>query len=394
MAGDSSPLPVPGSTYRLVVSSAEEAVRLIHEKLGPHARVVSVKQIGGRGFGGLLRAPQLEVIAEIPAAAAPAPPAPRSAGPSITQVVTPAAPPITPIAPVAPSITPGAFSTKFPRLAPTPAPPPPPEDESTWLQQEPVAPPPPAARGPEPLERLLTRGGLSDQVLDRLRLSPQWDLLRQRPLGEALKEVVEMLRAQWHETPERPLGARVAFFGPPGSGSTTALCKALTIDVFFQQQPAVVMKLDGDQPNPTEGLAMFCEALKVPLIRSADDLEHIPDNHRFYFDATGSPLQDGAAWRDLGRLLGEFYIESRVLVLNAAYDVGLLKRAYTLGHDAGATHVVFTHMDEVHHWGKLWDLLLSGGLQPLFFSCGQNVCGELREDTFDLMAQRILGGQG
>jgi flagellar biosynthesis protein FlhF len=163
------------------------------------------------------------------------------------------------------------------------------------------------------------------------------------------------------------------------------------MDVFFRNQSAVVMKLDGEQPNPTEGLAMFCEALDVPLIRSSDELDTLGEGRRFYFDAAGSPLHDMAAWRDLGRLLGEFYIDTRVLVLNAAYETELLKRGYDAGREAGATHVVFTHLDEVQHWGKLWDLLLAGGLQPMFFSCGQNVSGDLHENTFELMAQRMLG---
>ncbi|MEA3212889.1 MAG: flagellar biosynthesis protein FlhF [Chthoniobacter sp.] len=347
---DHTPTPLPGATYRFVVNSAEEAVRMIHQKLGADARVTSVKQIGARGFAGLLRAPQLEVIAEITPAA--------SAGP-------------TPVA-----------------ASPTAAPH---EDESTWLQSAPT-PSAAALTVTEPLERLLSRAGIGEQTLARWRGLPSWDQLCARPLGESLKEVVEMLRTQWHEKTPQPLGTRMAFFGPPGSGSTTALCKALTIDVFFRQQPAVVMKLDGDQPNSTEGLAMFCEALDVPLLRSADELEDVPDGLRFYFDATGSPLHDAAAWRDLGRLLSEFYIETRVLVLNAAYEIELLKRAYTLGREAGATHVVFTHLDEVQHWGKLWDLLLGGGLQPMFFSCGQNVSGDLRENTFGLMVQRMLGG--
>jgi len=130
----------------------------------------------------------------------------------------------------------------------------------------------------------------------------------------------------------------------------------------------------------------------VPLLRSGDELETNLEGRRLYFDATGSALQDSAAWRTLGRLFGEFFIETRVLVLNAAYDVELLKRGYALGREAGATHVVFTHLDEVHHCGKLWDLLLGGRLQPLFFSCGQNVSGDLSEDTFELMVQRMLGG--
>ncbi len=325
---------------------------MINEKLGPQARVISVQQLGSRGFAGLLRAPQLEVIAEV-----------ASAVPSTPAVSAPAA------------------SAPFDDQQ---------EDESTWLADRPSSfSGPPAAA--EPLERLLSRAGLGEQTLARWRRSPRWEFLCQRPLGESLQEVVEMLRHQWHAPAPRPISERIAFFGPPGSGSTTALCKALTMDVFFRQQAALVMKLDGEQPNPTEGLAMFCEALGVPLLRCTDDLETIPPGHRFYFDAAGSPLQDAAPWRDLGRLFGEFYIETRVLVLNAAYEIELLKRGYTLGLEAGATHVVFTHLDEVHHWGKLWDLLLEGGLPPMFFSCGQNVSGDLREDVFELMIQRMLG---
>ena len=154
----------------------------------------------------------------------------------------------------------------------------------------------------------------------------------------------------------------------------------------------MVIKLEGDQPNPAEGLAMFCEALDVPLLRSADELEFAPPLTRIYFDTAGPSLHDAAAWRSLGTLLGEFFVETRVLVLNAAYDLELLKRGYTLGREAGATHIVFTHLDELRHWGKLWDLLSGGGLQPLFFGCGQNISGDLHEDTFEQIMQRMFGG--
>ena len=51
--------------YRIVVRSAEEAVRLIREKLGDQAKVVSVKQIGGEGLKRFISSPKLEVIAEL-----------------------------------------------------------------------------------------------------------------------------------------------------------------------------------------------------------------------------------------------------------------------------------------------------------------------------------------
>ena len=68
------------SRFRFIVRSAEEAVTVLREQLGPRARVVSVKQVEGKGLARFLRAPKLEVIAEVapetPAApAVPEPPA-------------------------------------------------------------------------------------------------------------------------------------------------------------------------------------------------------------------------------------------------------------------------------------------------------------------------------
>ena len=52
--------------FRLVVRSAEEAVRVIREKLGESARVLSVRQVGGEGLRKFISSPKLEVIAELP----------------------------------------------------------------------------------------------------------------------------------------------------------------------------------------------------------------------------------------------------------------------------------------------------------------------------------------
>ena len=55
-----------GKRFRLTVKSAEEAVRVIREKLGDNARVLSVRQVGGEGLKKFISSPKLEVIAEIP----------------------------------------------------------------------------------------------------------------------------------------------------------------------------------------------------------------------------------------------------------------------------------------------------------------------------------------
>ena len=55
-----------GKKYRIIVRSADEAVRVIQRKLGPEARVISVRQVGGQGLAKFISSPKLEVIAEIP----------------------------------------------------------------------------------------------------------------------------------------------------------------------------------------------------------------------------------------------------------------------------------------------------------------------------------------
>src|SRR3954464_3864425 len=56
----------PGA-YKFTVKSAEHAVALIREKLGAHARVLSVRSIEPTGIRKFFGTPQLEVIAQIDA---------------------------------------------------------------------------------------------------------------------------------------------------------------------------------------------------------------------------------------------------------------------------------------------------------------------------------------
>src|SRR5882672_4295686 len=57
----------PG-TYKFTVSSAEQAVSLIREKLGPNARVLSVRSVAPTGFRKFFSTPRLEVVAQVDAA--------------------------------------------------------------------------------------------------------------------------------------------------------------------------------------------------------------------------------------------------------------------------------------------------------------------------------------
>jgi len=111
-----------------------------------------------------------------------------------------------------------------------------------------------------------------------------------------------------------------------------------------------------------------------------------------YADLPGLSLrapEDNAA---LAKFLDREKFAGRVLVLNAAYDPAMLRRAYAAGRDLGATHLVFTHLDELEHWGKLWDFLIEGELTPLFLATGPSLTGDCEEAMIDAVLRRTLPG--
>lgn len=134
---------------------------------------------------------------------------------------------------------------------------------------------------------------------------------------------------------------------------------------------------------------MFCEALGVALLRTPSELRNVPEETTIYFDTPGMVLT-GKNVRHLQKTFDELGIESRVLVVNAAYERQLIQEAYIRAGSLGATHVVFTHVDEIPRCGKLWEFVLDDGLVPLFASTGQNIAADFDRHIIDLLVRRTL----
>jgi hypothetical protein len=105
-------------------------------------------------------------------------------------------------------------------------------------------------------------------------------------------------------------------------------------------------------------------------------------------------VTDGEARRSQRRMLDRDEISTRILVLNALYDVGTLQRIAGEGRELGATHVVFTHLDELTQWGRLWELLVEGELSPLFLSTGPSAVGSREDDVVAAVLRRTVPGAG
>ena len=53
---------------------------------------------------------------------------------------------------------------------------------------------------------------------------------------------------------------------------------------------------------------------------------------------------------------------------------------------------MFTHLDEVPQWGRLWDYLLDGALEPLFLATGPSLTGDCKEEVYRELVGRTLAG--
>lgn len=342
MSSPGQPL-APGA-YKFTVKSTAEAVTLIREKLGPSARVLSVRAVEATGLRRLFAAPRLEVVAQVDA----------PAGHSLDAVSAETA---------APQEEPQVVA---------------PKSRLTQI---------PATLG---LTGLLRRSGLTESALNRLQSDADWQKLNTLPLHRALAETSRLLRAQAGARVQRAPISRAAFIGTAGVGRTTALCKWLATDVFRRARAGHVVSVEFDRPNPLGPLPVFAEALGVPLAHFPCETRPAVPGGFAYFDlpavSTCKPSDNAAlaAWLD-----GEA-INERVLVLNAAYDRPSLREAYAAGRDLGATHLVFTHLDEVPQWGKLWDYLFDEAVEPLFLATGPSLTGDCEEDVPGAIARRTL----
>ncbi len=336
--------PAAGTCYRFVVDSAGQAATLIREQLGEHARVLSVRSVEGSGWRRLVSSPKLEVIVQLDP----------------------------PVATVAPEPAAVEITLDKPAVVVAPASRRVPAESSTTLPE------------------LLRRSGFSERVLNRLETAPDWTELSVAPLHRAVVGVGRQLCAQVESRPARPALSRAAFLGAPGVGRTTALCKWLAAEVFRRARFGHVVLAEFDRPNTPGPLPVFCEALGVPLAHYPASTQPVMPGGFVYFDLPGLSLRQPEDNAGITAFLDREEITERVLVLNAAYEHGALRRAFAVGRELAATHVIFTHLDETPQWGRLWDYLLESELEPLFLSTGPSLTGDYESEAAQTLARRTL----
>ena len=354
-----------GKKYRIIVRSADEAVRVIQRKLGPQARVISVRQVGGQGLAKFISSPKLEVIAEIP----------PEGGALGNEVLDSSE----------------SLSANEVDLVPE-------SQVADIADPNPGMPEGPPSLSEEDLNdsdvmRLLGRAGFDPALLSDLRAWARWDEMKEMPLADALKEITVGLSDRYRDLDNQGTSNRIALIGPPGVGKTTTLCKFLAHEVFINKHVPHVLKVENGVPNPDDALRIFCEVVGVTLYREPTNIPEVSDESPLYLDFPGISLSHREDWTQTRETLDLLDVETRVLVINAAYDRAVIDQVIRLSSLLGATHLALTHFDELSNSTKLWPVVLRSGLTPLCVCHGQNVTGDFSTNVLNQLIARTFPEQ-
>ena len=351
-----------GKKFRLVVRSAEEAVRVIRDKLGENAKVLSVRQVGGTGLKRFVSSPKLEVIAHVPEE--------ESQVDEIEDKERDDKVLNSDTAPLASNHTTTPIEGRLP------------EKTETNLATEEIE----QGKG----LYLLERTGFDQGLLKSLQSWSNWHEISKLPLAEALKEITIGLSDRFRGIQNSPTTNKIAFVGSPGSGKTTTLCKFLANEVFINKNTPNVLKLENGMPNPDDSLRIFCEVIGVTLFREENNFPSPTDQNPLYLDFPGFSLSNTNDWHEAGESLDRLGVDTRVLVVNGAYEKDIIVKEIRLARNLNATHLAITHFDEINNATKLWPILFENGLSPICICNGQNVTGDFSTNIMNLMITKTF----
>jgi len=336
-----------GKKFRLVVRSAEEAVRVIRDKLGDKAKVLSVRQVGGEGLKRFISSPKLEVIAQV---VEEDDVVEEAIKPEVIKVESEQKSPL----------------TKEDQVPPDPKP----------KLVEPVVPSDSTDPKSSSNSDLLAKFGFDQGLLSDIRSWSNWELLEKSSIADVLKEITIGLSDRFRGLEVTPTTEKIALLGGPGVGKTTTLCKFLAHEVFMNKTTPSVLKIENGVPNPDDALRIFCEVVGVTLFRESESLPNIDQNNPLFLDFPGLGISEIDEWRNTNNVLDNLGVETRILVINGAYDKEIIYKSIRSARYVNASHIAITHFDEMSNSTKLWPIVFNSNLTPICVCNGQNVTGD------------------
>lgn len=196
---------------------------------------------------------------------------------------------------------------------------------------------------------------------------------------------------------EAPGPLRVALVGPAGAGKTTTLAKLAARAQITGGRIAIV-NADGSGfggRGPLEPLAALLEVPYLLALTPAELAAPLPlpaPRACVLIDTPGVGPDDRPALARLGELLRAAAPDEVHLVLSAtskAPDAHAAIRAFST---VGATHLLFTHLDETASCASVLDACVESGLPLSYVGTGREIPGDLVPADPRRLIRRALQG--
>jgi flagellar biosynthesis GTPase FlhF len=146
--------------------------------------------------------------------------------------------------------------------------------------------------------------------------------------------------------------------------------------------------LDGTTANTAESLSVHCEILGVPCERHWESGEEGGNEQINFIDLPGVDWRNPLAMREFEVQLKQFGSARIHLVLNGAYDIGVLLAQAQAFAALPVEDLIITHLDEETRWGKVWNLVLGMNFSVRHFSTGKNIPGDFCEASPEMIFGR------
>lgn len=216
-------------------------------------------------------------------------------------------------------------------------------------------------------------------------------------LGRAVEErVAAMIRIAGAVIP--PRNATLAFIGPPGAGKTTTLSK-LAVHAHVGGVTPNILSLDGVGLGATRQLDTLSTVLGVPyhLALTQEDLaaglKRAKGGGLTLVDTPGMAVRDAAGNAVLLELLRAARPTETHLVLPATTKIEDALAVIRAAKPLGATHLVFSKLDETSSFGSLLSVAVQGELPLSYLAMGREVPNDILPATVRDVTHRVLHGE-
>jgi flagellar biosynthesis protein FlhF len=250
-------------------------------------------------------------------------------------------------------------------------------------------------------QRLLASG--MDETLARHLVEKAQNSLEPDQLNEAVAVQEHVARLVMKSTPasgplQSPAGEPMvaAFVGPTGVGKTTTIAKLAAHYALGDKRQVALVTLDTYRIAAVEQLRLFAKiiGLSVDIVLSADELTQALARHRdkeiVLIDTAGRSQRDALQMAELTTFLTENQHIRVHLVLSATASLPNLHDTVARFKPLGLTSLVFTKLDESTVFGPLLSTALHAQLPMSYFTTGQRVPEDIEVATPERVVDLIL----